>query len=130
MKTIHLILLLTLLSGQLLFAQDNEIKEKICSGKWNIEYIAFDDDEKVILPLSEQLKNWIIFHPDGKHEVMEQGEKYFGEWELINEGKILRTKDRDGLVDQEIVKLTDSTLVIFVKEQYADVEMGLKKIKE
>ena len=125
MKNIFFLTFIFLTQG--LIAQENIKKDIICSGKWHLEYLSFDGIKDVLKP-KQQLKSWVIFHSDGKHEVMEMGEVYIGKWEYIPEKGIIKTTDRDGVVDQNIIEINENTLVVSVKEQYAEIVMGLIKL--
>ncbi|HAA18078.1 MAG TPA: hypothetical protein DCR93_24240 [Cytophagales bacterium] len=112
-----------------MYGQDNEKQSLLCSGKWHLDYFTFDGDTLKSTP-SELTNNWVIFHANGTEEVMEEGEKYNGTWEADWVNMVLKTQDRDGTVDQKILELHPATLVLLVKEEYADVVMGFKKLAE
>jgi hypothetical protein len=113
---------------QFIYSQDNEILSKICSGKWHLEYLEIDG-EKEFLTEVEQKNNWVIFYLDGNHEVLEKDEKYFGKWKFFADNKIIQTNDRDGLVDQRLITITDKILVVSVEEHGEVMLIGMKKMQ-
>ncbi len=126
MKRIIIITLLIISSIQTIKAQtENEFK-LITSGKWHIEYMEMSGQKKA-LPAEMQQNNWVIFHANGKQEGMEEGKKYVGKWEFDKEKRIIKTNDLDGIVEQKLISVTKDKLIVSVKEQGAEMIMGMKK---
>lgn len=107
--------------------QEIDIKELICSGKWHLEYLEMDGD-KDYLSESEQKTNWVLFSTNGNLEVLEEGENYSGTWEYLAEKGVLRTNDRDGKVDQKIIKITKSVFIVSVIDFGEEIIMGMRKL--
>ncbi|MDO6492441.1 MULTISPECIES: hypothetical protein [unclassified Cellulophaga] len=126
MKKIIFAVFLILTSFQILSAQKKSDFDLITSGKWHLEYVEMAG-QKMKLPVEMQKNSWVIFHSDGKQEGMEEGRKYIGKWKFDKLKKIIRTDDLDGKVDQKLISVTENKLVVSVKEQGADMIMGMTK---
>ena len=126
MKRTIIITLLIISSIQTIKAQEENEFELITSGKWHIEYMEMSG-QKMTLPAEMQQNNWVIFHANGKQEGMEEGKKYVGKWEFDKEKRIIKTNDLDGIVEQKLISVTKDKLIVSVKEQGAEMIMGMKK---
>jgi hypothetical protein len=54
--------------GQIDSMTENEVITKICSGKWYIEYIGYDD----IKEYHEEFTDWLNFYTDGTIDISEE----------------------------------------------------------
>ena len=126
MKKIIFLTFIAIVSYTNLQAQKTNEFELITSGKWHLEYMEMGG-KKMELPAEIQKMNWVIFHPNGKQEGMEQGTKYVGKWEFDESTKTIRTNDLDGKGEQKVISVTDKKLIVSVKEQGSVMIIGLKK---
>ncbi|MFD1095604.1 hypothetical protein [Salegentibacter chungangensis] len=126
MKKIILFTFLLISAFQTIKAQEKDEFELLTSGKWHLEYVEMAG-QKMELPAEMQKNNWVIFHPDGKQEGMEEGHKYTGKWEYDRSEKIIRTDDLDGRTDQKLISVSENKLIVSVKEQGAEMIMGMRK---
>lgn len=126
MKKLILLTFLLVSSFQTIKAQEKDEVKLLTSGKWHLEYVEMAG-QKMELPLEMQNSNWVIFHADGTQEGMEEGKKYTGKWEFDESKNVLRTSDLDGKVNQKLILVTENKLVLSVKEQGAEMIMGMKK---
>lgn len=107
-------------------AQEHLTINDICSGKWHLEFIE-KEGTKTPLSAEDQEDNWVNFTLDGKYEVMEDGEVYFGTWEYVEKDKMIKTYDRHGEVDQKVIKIVDGVMVVSIEGQDGKMLMGMKK---
>lgn len=98
----------------------------LCSGKWNMAYVIMQN-ERMDLPSEGDQISWMIFHKDGKHEVMSFGRKFVGTWEYLKESNEIRMTDPGGSVNQKVKKLTKTELIFMYNLGGNDDIIGLKK---
>ena len=126
MKRHIFITMLLLICLQILQAQGKNELKLISSGKWYLEYVKIAG-QNMKLTTEMQKENWVIFHEGGKQEGMDQGQKYTGSWYFDSPKRILQTNDLDGKVNQKLIVVTESELVVSVKEGGIEMIMGMKK---
>lgn len=99
--------------------------KRLCSGKWTMEYVIMEN-QKTMLPTESGQESSMIFHEDGKHEIMSFGDAFFGEWEYNKKTNSIIMKDDGGVVEQKIEKLTDTELLLSYEVDGLTEKIGLK----
>ena len=127
MKHFFTLIAICLLQTHSTFIQDEKTDlELLCSGKWNMEYMTMGG-ERIELPTDEEQASWMIFHKNGKHEIMSFGDKFKAKWEYKSKGRIILMIDKDGTMEQKIEKLTETELLLSYDLNGTTEKIGLKK---
>ncbi len=126
MKKLIIITLILISSLQTIAGQEKNELELITSGKWYLEYMEMAGQKKS-LPIELKENNWMIFHSDGKHEVMTMSEMNVGKWEYLKDEKTIKMTDKGQVSNQEIITLNDNELILRFKQGEMEILMGLKK---
>lgn len=127
MKTFILLFSLLLSITPSFEIQKNTIDlDLLCSGKWNMEYVVMDN-QRTDLPSEGNQVSWMIFHKDGKHEIMSFGQKFTGTWKYLKESNSIEMTDPGGSVNQKIEKLTKDELIFSYDIEGNTDKIGLKK---
>ncbi|MFY0629656.1 MAG: lipocalin family protein [Flavobacteriaceae bacterium] len=126
MKKIIAITFILLSSLQTIVGQEKNKLELITSGKWYLESIENDGHKKTF---QTELKesNWMLFHSDGKHEVMSFGELNFGKWEYSKDQKTVKMTNGGRTSNQEVMTLNDKKLILRIKAEEIEILMKFKK---
>ncbi len=126
MKKLIVISLILISSIQTIIGQEKNELDLITSGKWYLEYMEMASQRKA-LPIELKENNWMIFHSDGKLEVMTMGEMNIGKWEYLKDEKMIKMTDKGQDSNQEIVTLNDNELILSFMQGEMKIMMGLKK---
>lgn len=126
MKKLFVITLILISSLQTISGQEKNELDLITSGKWYLEYMENDGQKKTYLTELKE-NNWMIFHLDGKHEVMSFSELIFGKWEYSKDKKTIKMTYMGNVSNEEIIKLNDNELILKIKNRETEI---LKKFKK
>ena len=97
MKFLLIAIFLLCYSKNIAFAQSNDSINKLICKEWKIDYYILDSEK--ILPDSKQKNNCMVFYPNGRMSIKEDGNIKYGKWELIKERKRLMIKYEDNTED-------------------------------
>ena len=126
MKKLIVITLLLVSSMQTIAGQEKNELDLITSGKWYLEYMG-NANQKKTYPTELKENNWMIFHSDGKHEVMSFNELNFGKWEYYKDKRTIKMTNKGRISNQEIITLNDNELILRNKDREMEVLMKFKK---
>jgi hypothetical protein len=126
MKKLIVITLILISSLQTIAGQEKNELDLITSGKWYLEYME-NAGQKKILPTELKENNWMIFHSDGKHEVMSFSELNFGKWEYSKDERTIKMTNKGRVSNQEIITLNDNELILRIKDGEIEILMRFKK---
>lgn len=126
MKKLIVITLILISSLPAIAGQEKNELELITSGKWYLVYLE-NADYKKTLPSELKENNWMIFHSDGKHEVMSFSELHFGKWEYLKDEKTIKMTNNVRVSNHEIVLLNENELVLKIKDGEIEILMKFKK---
>lgn len=126
MKKLIVITLILISSLQTIAGQEKNELDLITSGKWYLEYME-NAGQKKTLPTELKENNWMIFHSDGKHEVMSFSELNFGKWEYSKDERTIKMTNKGRVSNQEIITLNDNELILRIKDGEIEILMRFKK---
>ncbi len=108
------------------FSQKQDTLNELHSGKWLIKSAVYGDQNRSFTE-EDQKSNWMIFHKDGKYEVMTRGILSEGTWKFNKEKKVVTIKDKGQTYVQKVVKINNKELVMESQMQGLTVVLTLKK---
>lgn len=126
MKKLYVISLMLISSFQAILGQENSELDLITSGKWYLVYIE-NTGQKKTFPTELKENNWMIFHLDGKHEVMSFSKLNSGKWEYSKDEKTIIMTNNGRVSNQEIISLNDNELTLRIKEGKIEILMKFEK---
>ena len=126
MKILIVITLILISSIQTIVGQEKNDLDLITSGKWYLEYME-KTGQKQTYPTELKENNWMIFHSDGKHEVMSFSVLNSGKWEYSKDKRTIKMTNMGRVSNQEIIKLNDNELILKIKNGEIEILMKFKK---
>ncbi len=92
MRKLSLALLLFLSVTSISFSQEINELDFLTSGKWLVESVQIGEEVQEF----PENSSWMIFHADGKYEVMMSDNEKKGNWKLEETTKVIRFEGDDG----------------------------------
>ena len=126
MKKLIIITVILISSLQTIVGQEKNELDLITSGKWYLDYMKNPSQEKTF-PNEQKENNWMIFHPDGKHEVKSFGVLIFGKWEYSKDEKTIKMINNGMVSTNKIIKLNDTEMTLEIKQGDIEIMMRFKK---
>lgn len=127
MKKLMILFIVCVSFIQTISGQKKRDLKLITSGKWYVEYVKTDDFEQYV-PIEMKESNWMIFHPNGKHEVMVMDYPHIGKWKYSKKTKTIKTIEDDEVTIHEIIILSPNKFVFStIQKRQGMLKIGLKK---
>jgi len=126
MKKLIVITLILLSSLQTIIGQEKNELDLITSGKWYLEFVENNGQKKTFLTEPKE-NNWMIFHSDGKHEVMSFGKLNFGKWEYSEDERTIKMTNMGRVSNQKIITLNENGMILELKDGSIEILMKFKK---
>jgi len=126
MKKILILLIATVLYSFTSFDQKQDTLRVLNSGKWSIKAAIYGDQNRSFTE-EDQKSNWMVFHKDGKYEVMTRGILSTGTWKLNKKENVIVIKNNKKTYHQKIVKINNEELAMESQINGLKVVLNLKK---
>ncbi|CAM1367112.1 hypothetical protein [Tenacibaculum soleae] len=107
-KVFSLFLLLLSVTISSFSQQVNEL-DFLTSGKWQVESIQIGEE---LQEFSEN-NNWMIFHADGKYQVVMNNSEKRGNWKLEEASKVIKFEEDENLANGLKIELLNKKELLF-----------------
>jgi hypothetical protein len=125
MKKVFPMLLLLLSVTSISFSQEINELNFLTSGKWLVESVKIGEETQ---NYSEEDASWMVFHSDGKYQVMMNNNEKQGVWKFEELTKVIKFEGDESLVNGlKVELLNDKELLFSATEGDIVYTMKLKK---
>ncbi|TYC09703.1 hypothetical protein ES677_12335 [Bizionia gelidisalsuginis] len=91
-----------------------------------MEYVE-SSEQQIPIP-GDVDENWMIFHKNGKHEVMSLGEIHFGKWVYTKDDRTIRLSEEENYINQKTELINNQKLILSFTADSDFFKNGIKKI--
>ncbi len=109
MRKVFPMLLLLLSVVATSFSQEINELDFLTSGKWQVESVQIGDE---IQSYSDN-NNWMVFHKDGKYQVVMSDEEKNGNWKFEETTKSIKFEGDESLINGLKIKLLNDKELLF-----------------
>ncbi|WP_299157446.1 hypothetical protein [uncultured Tenacibaculum sp.] len=109
MKKVIAVLVLILSFTSVSYSQEINELDFLTSGKWFVESVQIGEEIQEFY----QNNSWMIFHADGKYQVVMGNNKKNGLWKFDEEHKVIKLEEEESTVTGLKIEILNETKLLF-----------------